>query len=366
MESVAVSPDCQHIATGSHDEAWIWTKDGVIEHKLKCPTEKYNQVYDLAFSYNGHRILCNMNRTEWTATGHRLFPPDIDKDHYITSIAYSPNDNEIVYGMHMMVKIWNMETKESYRLGSHSKWVRSVAFSPDGSHIASGSLDRTVRIWVPRLQGTFAEELDLGGPSVALSHDGQWIVTTSTDHIQVWTVTETMTKMNDLSINDVSSLVLSHDDSHVVIGCQNGSIQVWNHLTNTIKCHMSGHSEYVWSVAFSDDGSHVISGSSDKTVRIWDCHTGNEVALYQHSDMVTCVAFSHDGDRVVLGSNDGTVLIWNPSTGEIHTDPDNKSGRRHWVDSIIFSRNGNHVISGWKDGVTIWNVTTNKSTMLSE
>ena len=315
--SVAVSPNCQHIASGSHSEVWM-TKGSVIEHKLDCPCHDIGVL--LAFlSYNGLQILYDINRTEWTTTGCCLSPLDIEKDHHITSTAYSPNDNEIVYGMCMRVKIWNTETKETHTLGRHSGWVTSVVFSPNGSHITSGSDDMMVRIWDPRLQGTFTEELDLEGLDVTLLCDGQWIVTTSSDHIQVWTVMETMMMTNGLSIDDVvESLVLSHDNSHVVIGCEDGSIQVWNHLTNTIECQMSGHSKDVWFVAFSYDGSHVVSGSSNGTVQIWDCHMGNEVALYQHSNMVMCVIFSHDGDHVAVGSWGG-MWIWNPSTGEIVT-----------------------------------------------
>ena len=76
-----------------------------------------------------------------------------------------------------------------------------------------------------------------------------------------------------------------------------------------------------------------------------------------------CVAFSRNGGHIAFGSWDGTVQIWNPSTGEIHTNPDNKSQYMH---SIAFSHDGKHVISGWKDGVYIWNLTTNESTKLSE
>ena len=371
VKSVAVSPDCRHIASGSRGEVWIWKRDGVIEHKLECPTNEDNNVSDLAFSHDGRRIVCNAYRTEWTTMGHRLSPPDSDDDpdhpEAIWSVAYSPDGGEIVCGMDDgEVMIWNTVTNEMHILGRHPSVVRSVSFSSDGSRIASGSYDG-VRIWDPRLRGMFAEELDLaelGWPRVA-SHDGRWIVTASSSHIQVWRVMETVTKANELIIeDDVLSLELSRDGSRVVIGCRGGSIQVWNHLTNTTECQMRGQSKYVECVAFSYDGTHLVSGSYI-TVRIWDYHTGNEVGLYQHSDRVNCVAFSRDGSRVAFG--DGrTVRIWSPSTGQIHTGPDNKLQGCGWLHSVAFSCDGNHVISGWEDGVWIWNVTTNKPTVLSE
>ena len=94
------------------------------------------------------------------------------------------------------------------------------------------------------------------------------------------------------------------------------------------------------------------------------CHTGKKVGLYWHLYGVTCVAFSHDGGHIAFGSSGHRVWIWNPSTGQIHSEPDNST--RKWVRSVAFSYDGNHVISGWWDGVWIWNVTTNESTKLSE
>ena len=384
VKSIAISPDCQHIVSGSRcGEVWIWTKDGVIEHKLE-PTY---DVSDLTFSHDGHRILCNVNRTEWTITGHRLSLPGIGDNpslKHFRSVAYSPNDREIVYGMDCLgwVMIWNMDTKKTHTLGSHSGEVTSISFSPDGSRIASGASDGTVRIWDPRM---FAEMGSKGLHHVALSHDGQWIVTASFNDIQVWRVMETMTKTNELSIKVFAwSIALSHDGSRIVIGCYDGSILVWNHLTNTIKRQNSDHSNPVWSVwnhltkrrihdrynsdlgtcvAFSCDESHVVSGSQNKTVRIWNCHTGKEVGLYRHSDRVDCITFSRDGGRVAFGSFGHPVHIWNPSTGDIHSDSSTGGLRIH---SVAFSHDGNHVISGWENEVWIWNVTTNESTKLSE
>ena len=368
--SIAVSPNCQHIASGSDNKVWIWTMDGELEHKLECPTNQPNKVYDLAFSHDGHRILCNCNRTEWTAMGHRLPPQETnnDPDHleYIRSMAYSSKDNEIVYGKsHGAVLLWKMETNKSHTLGTHTAAVTSISFSPDGSRIASGSSDQTVRIWDARLSGAIDKEMHSEFSRVTLSHDGQWIVTVSLGHIQVWRVMETVTKMNELIIADVWSLALSHDSSRIVIGCLDGSIRVWNHLTNKTECQIHRHSTSVTCVAFSYDGSHVVSGSEDKTVRIWDCHMGKEAGLYRHLHQVRCIAFSRNG-RVAFGSYNQPIQIWNPSTGEIHSVSDKWQRTGYSVNSITFSHDGSHVISGWGDQVWIWNVTTNESTKLSE
>ena len=178
-------------------------------------------MYEVAFSHDGCRILCNVNRAEWTTRGHQLSPPYTDKDLFlekIQSAAYSPNENEIVCGLvDGTVMIWNMEINKRHILDSHTWAVRSISFSTDSTRIASGSDDRTVCIWDPKLKGPgmINEKVDLGLLRVALSHDGRWIVTASLGHIQVWRVTETM-KTNELIIvDDVLSLALSRDSSHV-------------------------------------------------------------------------------------------------------------------------------------------------------
>ena len=373
VNSVAVSSDCQHVASASPEELWIWTKVGVMEHKLEAPA--IDVPYDLAFSNVGCRILCNFNRTEWTTTGHHPSLPDTDDNPgdmgRTISVAYSPDDSEIVWGMENgKVKIWNKDIKKTNILGRHSQEVTSVAFSPDGSRIASGSEDGTIRIWDPRLRGTIdKEESSEGLRAVALSRDGGWIVTAPRHHVQVWRVTETVAKVNDLITEDeVCCLALSHDGTRVVIGCADGSILVWNHMTNTTECQMRGHSHWVNCVAFSYDGRHVVSGSGDETVRIWDCHTGNEGSMHQHSRTL-CIAFSRDGGRVAFGSKNGEVWIWNPSTGQVQSDlvSEPETWARSWIYSIAFSHDDSQVISGWiSGGVWIWNLTTNESTHLSE
>jgi WD40 repeat protein len=148
--------------------------------------------------------------------------------------------------------------------------VISVAYSPDGSHIVSGSYDKTVRIW-DASTGAQVKQLD-GHTSLVIS------------------------------------VAYSPDGSHIVSGSYDNTVRIWDASTGAQVRQLDGHTEAVTSVAYSPDGSHIVSGSYDKTVRIWDTSTGAQVKqLDGHTEAVTSVAYSPDGSHIVSGSYDKTV-----------------------------------------------------------
>ncbi|KAF7333241.1 WD40 repeat-like protein [Mycena sanguinolenta] len=177
-----------------------------------------------------------------------------------------------------------VETKElvGTPLEGHTDWVNSVAFSPDGRHIVSGSDDKTIRIWNAATGEAVGTPLE--------GHTGS-----------------------------VRSVAFSPDGRQIVSGSGDKTIRIWNAATGeAVGTPLEGHTDWVNSVAFSPDGRHIVSGSGDKTIRIWNAATGEAVGtpLEGHTDWVSSVAFSPDGRQIVSGSDDKTIRIWNAAIGE--------------------------------------------------
>ncbi|KAJ7306929.1 WD40 repeat-like protein [Mycena albidolilacea] len=287
----------------------------------------------------------------------------------VNSVAFSPDGSHIVSGSRdNTVRIWDSKTGAdvSAPFTGHTERVTSVAFSPDGSHIVSGSYDNTVRIWDSKTGAEVSAPLTgHTNPvtSVAFSPDGSHIVSGSYDNtVRIWdskTGAEVSAPFTGHT-SCVTSVAFSPDGSHIVSGSYDNTVHIWDSKTGAeVSAPLTGHTNSVTSVGFSPDGSHIVSGSSDNTVRIWDSKTGTEVSapFTGHTDSVTSVAFSPDGSHIVSGSYDNTVRIWDSKTGAEVSAP--FTGHIEWVTSVAFSPDGSHIVSGSKDNtVCIWDSKT--------
>ncbi|RKL13873.1 Vegetative incompatibility protein HET-E-1 [Fusarium oxysporum] len=280
----------------------------------------------------------------------------------VSSVVCSQDGKLIASGSYdKTVKIWSMATGEEERtLVGHTRSVTSVAFSNDSKLIASGSDDETIKIWNV---GTGEEERTLIGhiysvSSVVFSKDSKLIASGSADKtVKIWSVAtgeEERTLVGHT--RSVRSVVFSKDGKLIASGSYDDTVKVWNVGTGEEERTLVGHTRSVTSVVFSKDGKLIASGSAD-TVKIWNVGTGEEErTLKGHTNWVNSVVFSNDGKLIASGSRDNTVKIWNVATGE---EERTLKGHTSSVSSVVFSNDGKLIASGSEDmTVKIWNVTT--------
>lgn len=298
----AFSPDGQMIAAGSEDGTLkIWNVSSV----QKAGAEHLKAVRRGGRWYFPNIAAPNLETA--TLKGHSKG---------ISSVAFSPDGKCIVSGSSdATVRVWDAETGEALRtLTGHSRDVSSVAFSPDGNVIASGSLDGALKIW--QVGGTrsvvFAGHSD-SVVGVSFSPEGERIASCSWD----------------------------------------GTVKVWDAGNGRETLTLKGHSSLVLGVSFSSDGARIASCGGDKIVKVWDAQSGEEItALSGHQNQVNCVAFSPDCSQLLSGADKGSLRLWDLKT---YKDRLIFNGTDVW--GADFSPDGRHVVA---DGGTIWDARTLK------
>jgi WD40 repeat protein len=220
------------------------------------------------------------------------------------------------------VRLWNMRTRECVAvLKGHTGSVESVVFSLDGRLLASGSTDRTVRLWNVVEQRAASPVHVLEGhaawvSSVSFSPDGRQLASGSGDRtVRLWSVPEGVPGPVLQHPSFVNCVVFSpvFASNMLASSGHDGIVRLWD-VSGTnpqLLRELQQHSSWIPSVAFSPDGSQLVSVSGDKNVRLWSVASGKLLkTLEGHLDYVRCVAFHPNGKQVASCSRDNTVRIW--------------------------------------------------------
>ncbi|KAJ2929070.1 hypothetical protein H1R20_g8021, partial [Candolleomyces eurysporus] len=350
VKSVAFSPNGKYIVSGSLDSTVrVWDAQ-TGKPALQPMTGHGSIIRSVAFSPDGKYIASGSDDKTirlWDAqTGQPVLEPILGHSDHVSSVAFSPDSKYIVSGSDdKTIRLWDAQTGQPVLepMTCHSNYVWSVAFSPEGKYIVSGSADNTIRLW----------DAQTGQPALEPMIDNT---------IRVWDAQTGQQALEPITGHGeyVTSVAFSSDGRYIASGSADETIRIWDADTGQPALEpMTGHEDHVKSAAFSPDGKYIVSGSADKTIRLWDAQTGQPVfkPMTGHSDYVTSVAFSSDGNHIASGSDDNTIRLWDAQTGEAALEP--MVGHSHYVVSVAFSPDGKYVVSGSADKtIRLWHAQT--------
>ncbi|MCG5435389.1 nSTAND1 domain-containing NTPase [Micromonospora foliorum] len=244
-------------------------------------------------------------------------------------------------------------------LSGHTDTVRSIAWSPDGRLIATGSRDNSIRVWDPDSGRTIAEFTghDAMVEAIAWAPDSRRVASGSRDRtVKLWRVgaddpPPTLYGADDL----IRGMAWSPDGEHVAAGAQDHHIHVWRTDTGDHTATLRGHTGDVYGLAWSPDGTLLASTSHDRTAVVWDFATGEQqTVLRGHTDFIEGLSWCPDGRRLATASGDQTIRIWDVTDGRQlllirgHTD---------FVWDVSWSPDGRSLASASSDRtVRIWDV----------
>ncbi|MEM9447479.1 MAG: WD40 repeat domain-containing serine/threonine-protein kinase [Cyanobacteria bacterium P01_E01_bin.6] len=285
-------------------------------------------------------------------------------DAWVRSVAISADGQLIASGSgDKTVKLWSVETGQLlHTLTGHSTWVRGVAISPDQQMVASVSNDKTIRLW----------HAHTGDHLQTLTGHGDWIravtflpiegglATAGQDKIiHVWDLKRNM-MVRTLQGHAHWVLALAHhpDGKRLFSGSRDRTIRCWNLASGKCEYTLSGHTSEVSSLAITPDGNQLLSGSGDQTIRVWDIQSGQLLqTLRSHEGAVNGVAMHPSGIEFASGSNDKTIRLWKLGAEVPYAT---LTGHVGWVWTVDFpkhveAKGASTLISGsWDSTINIW------------
>lgn len=343
-------------------------------------------VADVAISRDGRRAVscCDDGKLRvWSladATLEMTLTPQ-DGEGALTSVDMSPDGSRAVSvsAVAGTVRIWNLETgqeiTENDQRGSQQSWldvtlnrglIWAARFAPDGNAVLTigGNDARLVDIQSREAQVRFSPHGAVA--SVDIAPDGQRVATGSWDRsAKIWDVKQgrAVLKLDGVHRGPINAVRFSPRGGLLLTASDDGTARLWDAQTGQLTGKsLTGHGTRVRAANFSPDGMRIVTAGGDKTARIWDVESQRElVRLDGHQWAVRCAQFSPDGALVITGSEDNTARVWDSATGEQVT---RLSGHTGAVASAALSLDGTRAVTGSVDNtVKLWDAQTGKEVL---
>ena len=359
INALAYSRDGRTIVSGGNDGTLrLWS--AATRHELYTVTGHTSEaIGPIEFSPDGKTLASESLLPDETIkllnvnTGQEY---SISSEHPVRTkgLSFSPDSKILASGSYQKIYLWNAETGvhlstlgEQINSGKarkfaskilnippsegHTDWIRTLTFSPNGCFLATGSEDKTVRLW----DLSKGHEVSFPGRHVdwvnalSFSPDSRLLASGSEDgQIKLWDAWNVFTRVSngevlkismdsEISIvgrheNGVRALGFSSDNRLLASGGEDGTIQLWDVSSNFPLSTLTGHTGWIYALMFlCNDRVLASGGGKDNTIRLWNTSTGRELAVISgHTTPVRTLAFLAGSKTLASAGNDGTIFLW--------------------------------------------------------
>ena len=341
VEMAAWSPDGERLFTVSYDgTARLWnvpapprSPAAEVEPRLLASGDGF--VWKAVWHPSGTRVAIAANwGTALVRIGEEgpLGEPELLDEARARAVAWDPSGRLLAAALYDgTLRIWRDDTGAPLVLEGHKETIWEVSWSPDGTRLLTTSQDRTARVWPIRIEASSdgggravlaSEPVVLRGHGASVepgawSPDGTHVATASGDRTaRIW---RPGSAGAELVFSEhgaaVRSVALSGDGLCLLTASSDGTARLrpTGLVPGSKGCVprvLEGHSAAVHVAAWSPDGRRILTASEDGTARIWSAGTERPPAVLEgHEGAVTHAAWSGDGTRVLTASRDGTARI---------------------------------------------------------
>ncbi len=247
---------------------------------------------------------------------------------------------------------------------AHLSLVESLAYSPDGKYLASGSYQE-VKLWDAK---TGELRTTIGGfvdrvVALAFSHDSKLLATgggaaTQDGELKILDVASGKVVReikNNVHSDQVLGVAFSPDDKVLVSCGADKFVKTFEVATGKFEKAFEGHTHHVLGVGFSGDGKLIASGGADNVVKIWDYAKGEQIrTINAHQKQVTALVFIGKTQNFATCSGDQQVRFWNTNGGNVRNFP----AGNDYLYCVGVSPDGSVLAAGGQDGVRLYNGNT--------
>jgi len=403
INSASFSPDGKQVLSGSHDKTIkLW--DVASGREIRTFLGHTDSISSVSFSPDGKQILSSSRDKTiklWDTSSGKEIKTFVGHTDTVNSVCFSSDGKQILSGSNdKSIKLWDVVSgQEITNFLGHTKQVYSVVFSHNGRQILSGSEDETIKLWDVYNGQEIKTFSGYIGETVAFSPDGKYILSGSynTSSFILWDIDsgKEIWKIK----NRVVSACFSSDGNQILSA--GNSIILWDVESGHEIKTFSGHAISIGSVSFNYNEKQFISVSG--IINLWDIVSGHQIKTIQSYQMqppvmfspdgkyvlsrtiefgpivmylwdglsdlkitsfssnifkVTSANFSSDGKQIISGFEDGTMRLWDTSSGRLIRT---FSGHTKMVSSVCFSPDGKQILSSsWDTTIRLWDVSTGR------